>query len=208
MSTALDGRGVTGTKAMEIASGRKLQSQTANRRTQSGRTRRLCFVPICILPACRTHNSRASRPKRRRSPDVRRLDFQPRWSLLEIDHRLVFLLRLGWTLVGVVIAISLTTFFLMFFWPTPAIVCGLLALGLVAWKMVRIAIEIFALSILRSKVFSALPIERCCHLMSLITLTGGSYSKPVLFHESMLRSSTTMKLRLLESRGECCSEEH
>ena len=98
-------------------------------------------------------------PEAENPPPIRRLDFQPQWSLLEIEYRLSELLRTGWRLLAAVIIASLLTGVMMLVWPILALFIGLAILLTLAWKLTRIAVELFTLSILRSEVINALPIE-------------------------------------------------
>ena len=98
-------------------------------------------------------------PEAENPAEIRRLDFQPQWSLIEVDNRLSQLVRTGWILIATVVGISLLTVMLLFLWPIPALILGLLSLTFFSWKLARIAAELFTLSILRHEVLSALPIE-------------------------------------------------
>lgn len=100
-----------------------------------------------------------SNPDVDEQPEMRRLDYLPRWGLVEIERRLAELFRAGWKWLGVVAGIFVATMIGLLFWPLPSLLLGISGIAFVTWRLARNFRDMFRLSMLRSEANAALPIE-------------------------------------------------
>lgn len=92
-------------------------------------------------------------------PEMRRLDYLPRWSLVEIERRLAELFQAGFMWLGLLAAITAAALTGLFFWPLPSLLFGISGIAFVIWRVAKKIRQGFALSMLRREANEALPIE-------------------------------------------------
>lgn len=98
-------------------------------------------------------------PDAEEQPEMRRLDYLPRWSLAEIERRLAELFRAGLMWLGIVGGITAGAMIGLLYWPLPSLLLGLSGIALVAWRIAGNVRQGFTLSMLRHEANEALPIE-------------------------------------------------
>lgn len=98
-------------------------------------------------------------PDAEEQPEMRRLDYLPRWSLVEIERRLAELFRAGLMWLGVVGGITAVSMIGLLYRPVPSLLLGISGIAIVTWRLASNFRGMFRLSMLRSEANAALPIE-------------------------------------------------